>query len=58
MKKISAWVIVWGIVATNLPPYAEAIGAGAFVIGLLIAIYDFASCSQSRLPALSPIAAE
>lgn len=30
------------IVATNLPPYAKAIGAGAFVIGLLIAIYDFA----------------
>lgn len=30
------------IVATNLPPYAEAIGAGAFVIGLLIAVYDFA----------------
>ncbi|MBA3830735.1 MAG: MFS transporter [Chthoniobacterales bacterium] len=30
------------IVATNLPPYAEAIGAGAFVVGLLIAVYDFA----------------
>jgi MFS family permease len=30
------------IVATNLPPYAQAIGAGAFVIGLLIAVYDFA----------------
>ena len=30
------------IVATNLPPYAEAIGVGAFVIGLLIAVYDFA----------------
>jgi len=30
------------IVATNLPPYAEAIGAGALVIGLLIAVYDFA----------------
>jgi MFS family permease len=30
------------IVATNLPPYAKAIGAGAFVIGLLIAVYDFA----------------
>ncbi len=28
--------------ATNLPPYAEAIGAGALVIGLLIAVYDFA----------------
>ncbi len=30
------------IVATNLPWYAESIGAGAFIIGLLIAIYDFA----------------
>ena len=30
------------IVATNLPPFAEVIGAGAFVIGLLIAVYDFA----------------
>lgn len=30
------------IVATNLPPYAEAIGAGALIIGLLIAVYDFA----------------
>ena len=30
------------IVATNLPPYAQAIGVGAFVIGLLIAVYDFA----------------
>ncbi len=30
------------IVATNLPAYAQAIGVGAFVIGLLIAVYDFA----------------
>ncbi|HEX9443428.1 MAG TPA: MFS transporter [Candidatus Binatia bacterium] len=30
------------IVATNLPAYAETVGAGAFVIGLLIAVYDFA----------------
>lgn len=30
------------IVATNLPPYAEAVGAGALMIGLLIAVYDFA----------------
>ena len=30
------------IVATNLPSYAEKIGAGAFMIGLLIAVYDFA----------------
>src|SRR5206468_1249203 len=28
--------------AMNLPSYAEAVGAGAFMIGLLIAIYDFA----------------
>ncbi len=30
------------VVATNLPSYAQAIGVGAFVIGLLIAVYDFA----------------
>lgn len=30
------------IVATNLPSYAETVGAGAFTIGLLIAVYDFA----------------
>lgn len=30
------------IVATNLPTYARAVGAGAFTIGLLIAVYDFA----------------
>lgn len=30
------------VVATNLPPYAEMIGVGAFMIGLLIAIYDLA----------------
>lgn len=30
------------IVATNLPSYAELVGAGAFMIGLLIAVYDFA----------------
>lgn len=30
------------IVATNLPIYAEAVGVGAFVIGLLIGVYDFA----------------
>ena len=30
------------IVATNLPSYAQAVGAGAFMIGLLIAVYDFA----------------
>ena len=30
------------IVATNLPSYAKMVGAGAFMIGLLIAVYDFA----------------
>jgi len=30
------------IVATNLPSYAEIVGVGAFMIGLLIAVYDFA----------------
>ena len=30
------------IVATNLPAYAETVGAGALMIGLLIAVYDFA----------------
>jgi MFS family permease len=30
------------IVATNLPAYAQAVGAGAFMIGLLIGVYDFA----------------
>lgn len=30
------------VVAVNLPVYAKQVGAGAFVIGLLIAVYDFA----------------
>ena len=30
------------IVATNLPAYAKGVGVGAFTIGLLIAVYDFA----------------
>lgn len=30
------------IVATNLPSYAKVVGVGAFLIGLLIAVYDFA----------------
>jgi MFS transporter, ACDE family, multidrug resistance protein len=30
------------VVAVNLPVYAQQVGAGAFVIGLLIAVYDFA----------------
>ncbi len=30
------------IVATNLPAYAQTVGVGALMIGLLIAVYDFA----------------
>jgi MFS family permease len=30
------------VVAVNLPIYAKQVGVGAFVIGLLIAVYDFA----------------
>jgi len=30
------------VVATNLPSYAQSVGAGALMIGLLIAVYDFA----------------
>lgn len=41
---VSGFVTSFGahIVATNLPVYAEAVGVGAFVIGLLIGVYDFA----------------
>jgi MFS family permease len=41
---LSGFVTSFGahIVATNLPAYAETVGAGAFTIGLLIGIYDFA----------------
>src|SRR6266496_3437745 len=41
---LSGFVTSFGahIVATNLPAYAETVGVGAFVIGLLIAVYDFA----------------
>ncbi len=41
---LSGFVTSFGahIVATNLPAYAETVGAGAFSIGLLIAVYDFA----------------
>src|SRR6266508_3581613 len=41
---LSGFVTSFGahIVATNLPAYAEAVGVGAFVIGLLIGVYDFA----------------
>lgn len=37
------------IVATNLPWYAESVGAGAFTIGLLIGIYDFAELFSKPL---------
>jgi MFS family permease len=41
---LSGFVTSFGahIVATNLPAYAETVGAGAMMIGLLIAVYDFA----------------
>ncbi len=41
---VSGFVTSFGahIVATNLPPYAEMVGVGAFMIGVLIAVYDFA----------------
>jgi MFS family permease len=41
---LSGFVTSFGahIVATNLPAYAETVGAGAFMIGLLIGVYDFA----------------
>ena len=41
---LSGFVTSFGahIVATNLPTYAETVGAGPFMIGLLIAVYDFA----------------
>jgi MFS family permease len=41
---LSGFVTSFGahIVATNLPTYAEATGAGALMIGLLIGIYDLA----------------
>jgi MFS transporter, ACDE family, multidrug resistance protein len=41
---LSGFVTSFGahIVATNLPSYAETVGVGAFTIGLLISVYDFA----------------
>jgi MFS family permease len=41
---LSGFVTSFGahIVATNLPAYVESVGGGAMVIGLLIAVYDFA----------------
>lgn len=40
------------IVATNLPAYAAAVGAGALVIGLLIGVYDFAELFAKPLAGL------
>lgn len=40
------------IVATNLPSYAEIVGVGAFTIGLLIAVYDFAEIFAKPLAGL------
>jgi len=34
------------IVATNLPAYAQTVGVGAFMIGLLIGVYDFAEAVE------------
>lgn len=41
---LSGFVTSFGahIVATNLPSYAETVGVGALMIGLLIGVYDFA----------------
>ncbi len=41
---LSGFVTSFGahIVATNLPSYAKTVGVGAFIIGLLIAVYDVA----------------
>lgn len=41
---LSGFVTSFGahIVATNLPAYAKEVGAGAFMIGVLIGVYDFA----------------
>ena len=38
---LSGFVTSFGahVVATNLPTYAESVGAGAFTIGMLIAVY-------------------
>src|SRR5437899_1054888 len=41
---LSGFVTSFGahVVAVNLPDYAEKVGFGALMIGLLIAVYDFA----------------
>lgn len=40
------------VVATNLPSYAELVGVGAFTIGILIAVYDFAEVFAKPLAGL------
>lgn len=51
---LSGFVTSFGahIVATNLPAYAQGVGAGAFAIGLLIGIYDFAELFAKPLAGL------
>jgi len=51
---LSGFVTSFGahIVATNLPAYAETVGAGAFAIGLLIGVYDFAELFAKPLAGL------
>ena len=41
------------IVAVNLPTYAEQVGAGVAVIGLLIAVYDLAEIIAKPLLGVS-----
>ena len=40
------------VVATNLPAYAKVVGVGALMIGLLIAVYDFAELFAKPLAGL------
>src|SRR5262245_14720089 len=51
---LSGFVTSFGahIVATNLPAYAATVGAGAFAIGLLIGVYDFAELFAKPLAGL------
>ena len=56
---LSGFVTSFGahVVATNLPTYAETVGAGAFTIGRLIAVYDFAELFAKPRQGSSPIGA-
>src|SRR5262249_5278181 len=51
---LSGFVTSFGahIVATNLPAYAATAGVGAFTIGLLIGVYDFAELFAKPLAGL------